>query len=279
MKIVIHILIFITIPIACLLLVQCSSAPILPESSVSLQGSEWIVDLPNLKKEAMPLVLIRIPAGTFQMGSPDTEEGHEKNESPMHSVTISRDYYLGKHEVTQAQWEAVIGSNPSTEINPDFPVNKVSWHDCHVFLHRIGKIAQKSGFRLPTEAEWEYACRAGTSTATYFGDNPSEEEKEKYAWFRNNSNGELHIVGQFPPNPWGLFDMLGNVWEWCYDWYGPYTSGMQVDPTGPKTGSERVYRGASWMARPEWIRCADRGKFTPNNQRNTGGFRVAFSEK
>ncbi len=234
--------------------------------------------LPGLSENDKSLTVVRIPAGTFKMGSPETEPGHEENESPVHEVTITQDFFMGIYEVTQAQWLAFMDSNPSTEQGPNLPINKVSWDDCQEYIKRLNAYQRKNGFRLPTEAEHEYACRAGTTTVTYFGDNPSEEEMEKHAWFRNNSEGELHPVGQLQPNPWGLYDMLGNVWEWCQDWYGPYPSGPQTDPKGPETGAERVFRGPSWLGRAEWVRCADRAKFTPENRRNTGGFRLVWQE-
>ena len=269
----------IPITILCLLFqIQCGTATKKTALKEASKGEEWIVDVPGLKEGEKPLVLIRIPAGTFQMGSPDSEEGRDENEAPVHSVTIGQDFYLGKYEVTQAQWEAVMGYNPSTEIDPNYPVNKVSWQDCQAFFKKLGKLVNETGFRLPTEAEREYACRAGTTTAAYYGDAADEEIIEKHAWSRINSDGELHEVGQLKSNPWGLHDMYGNVWEWCSDWFGPYSAEAQTDPQGPETGEEKVFRGGSWMARPEWLRSADRGKFTPDNQRNTGGFRVAFSE-
>lgn len=234
--------------------------------------------LPGLAENNTPLTVVYIPAGTFMMGSPDSEPSHEENENPVHEVTISKDFFIGKYEVTQAQWLALMDENPSTEQNPNFPVNKVNWEDCQEYIKRLNAYHQTSGFRLPTEAEFEYACRAGTTTSSFFGENPSEEEMEKYVWFRNNSEGELHAVGQLQPNPWGLYDMMGNIWEWCQDWYGPYPSETQIDPKGPESGTEKVFRGPSWLGRPEWVRCADRGKFTPDNQRNTGGFRLVWQE-
>lgn len=259
-------------------MMDCGS--ISPKKAVETpsKGKEWIVQLPGLKEGEKPLIMLRIPAGTFQMGSPESEEGHEENESPVHSVTISRDFYLGKYEITQAQWMAVMQENPSTEYGPNLPVNRVNWYDCQDFLRRLNEIVNDGKFRLPTEAEREYACRAGTEEMTYFGGDPTDELIEEHAWMRTNSEGELHEVGLLKPNPWGLHDMLGNVWEWCEDWYAPYQAQAQVDPQGALLGTEKVFRGASWMARPEWIRCADRGKFTPDNRRNTGGFRAASSD-
>lgn len=257
---------------------ECRTVVSQKEAIESSKGNEWRIELPGLKASDAPLLLVRIPAGTFQMGSLELEQGREENESPRRAVGITKDFYLGKFEVTQAQWTAVTGENPSTELDPNYPVNKVSWEDCQEFLRRLNQIMKTSAFRLPTEAEFEYACRAGTETSTYFGDNPSEETMLEYAWFRNNSDSELHTVGSLKPNAWGLFDILGNVREWCQDWYGPYNDGKQTDPVGPSQGTEKVIRGASWMARPEWIRSADRGKFAPDLRRNTGGLRVAYSE-
>ncbi len=257
-----------------MLIVAAASVSFSSECSME----EWKVDLPGMKEDAKPLIMVKIPAGSFMMGSPASEEGHEENEAPLHKVTISKDFYLGKYEITQEQWLALMKKNPSTEEDANFPVNRVSWNDCQEFIKKLNKLTGKKGFRLPTEAEREYACRAGTSTKVYFGADPSDEEYEKHAWLRTNSEGELHVVGSLKSNPWGLYDILGNVWEWCSDWYGPYKAGDQTDPQGPETGTEKVFRGGSWMARPIWIRAADRGKFTPENRRNTGGLRVAFSE-
>ena len=246
------------------------------QSATGPGAKEWVIELPNLPEGAKKLVLVRIPAGTFSMGSPDTELGRDPDESPVHKVTITHDFYLGRYEVTQAQWAALMPENPSTSRGMDLPVNRVSWEDCQGFLQRLNQVFKDSRFRLPTEAEREYACRAGTSTATYFGDNPSPEDLEKHAWFRENSEGELHPVGQKLANPWGLYDLYGNVWEWCQDWYGPYPDEAQTNPTGPDTGKEKVFRGASWMAKPQYLRSADRGKFPPDAQQNTGGFRIAW---
>jgi formylglycine-generating enzyme required for sulfatase activity len=249
----------------------------LPESQPLFQGSEVIVPIPNLPPDVIPLTLVRIPSGSFMMGSPENEWGREANEGPRHQVVISKWFYLGKYEVTQAQWQAIMGDNPSTEIDPNFPVNRVSWFDAQKFFDRIEALIQDGNFRFPTEAEWEYAARAGNTTPNFIGDDVDAEELMQYAWFRNNSEGMLNRVGQKKPNPWGLHDMMGNVWEWVQDWYGPYFGQPQVDPVGPEIGQEKVFRGGSWMARTEWMRAADRGKFSPDNRRNTGGVRVAWS--
>ncbi|MFB3785718.1 MAG: formylglycine-generating enzyme family protein [bacterium] len=239
-------------------------------------GKEWVAEIPNLLPGAKPLILARIPAGSFKMGSLETEAGRDPDESPVHEVILSHDFYLGRYEVTQAQWAALMTENPSSTRGADLPVNRVSWEDCQEYLKRLNQTLQDTRFRLPTEAEREYACRAGTVTATYFGENPSAEDLEKHAWFRENSEGELHPVGLKQPNPWGLYDLYGNVWEWCQDWYGPYPDPSQTNPSGPDAGQEKVFRGASWMAKPQYLRSADRGKFPPDARQNTGGFRVAW---
>ena len=268
------------IAISCLLVLCACQMAQRKSGRPSAPAKEKIVELPNLSEDAVPLVLVRIPAGTFIMGSPSDEPGHEDNESPQHEVVISEDFYMGKFEVTQAQWVSIMGRNPSHEemIGDDLPVNKVSLADCQDFLKRLNGILNDWRYRLPTEAEWEYACRAGTKTATSFGDNPTPEQIGKYAWYRENSDYTIHPVGSKEPNPWGLHDMYGNVWEWCWDWYGPYSPIKRTDPRGPSEGEEIVIRGASWMAKPQFIRSADRGKMVDSRGYHTGGFRIVWSE-
>jgi formylglycine-generating enzyme required for sulfatase activity len=186
-----------------------------------------------------------IPPGTFTMGSPEGEEGRRDNEV-QHRVTLTQGFYLGKYQVTQAQWEKTMGANPSNFKGPDLPVETVSWDDCQAFLKKFG-----TGARLPTEAEWEYACRAGTTTALNNGKKLTSTEGQcpnldEVAWYDKNSGGKTHPVGQKQPNAWGLYDMHGNVWEWCADWYGAYPTGAATDPQGSQTGSFRVLRGGSW---------------------------------
>ncbi len=264
-----------------LLIVSCAAQELKEQTAdaVQFQGREVVIELPNLPNDAVPLVMVRIPSGEFMMGSPEDEWGREPNEGPQHKVIISHDFYLGKYEVTQAQWLALMDENPSTQIGANLPVNRVSWYDVQEYLERLNNLVEEGLFHLPTEAEREYAARAGTDMTTYFGDRPTIEETMEHAWFRRNSEGEIHPVGQKKPNPWGLYDMYGNVWEWTADWYGPYFHQAQTDPAGPKLGTEKVFRGASWMARHEYLRAADRGKFTPGNRRNTGGFRIAWSNQ
>jgi formylglycine-generating enzyme required for sulfatase activity len=179
---------------------------------------------------------VRIPAGEFQMGSEN-----DSDEQPVHRVKISRDFEMGKCEVTQAQWQAVMGNNPSRFEGDNLPVENVSWSDVQEFIKRLNQADSKYQYRLPTEAEWEYACRAGT-TGDYAGD------LDAMAWYEKNSGGKTHAVGQKQANAWGLYDMHGNVWEWCQDWYDSnyYRQSPGADPTGPTAGSARVFRGGSW---------------------------------
>jgi len=218
------------------------------------------------------MVLVPIPAGEFQMGSPESEKDRQDNET-QHLVKITKPFYLSAYEVTQEQYEKVMGKNSSHSKGENKPVEKVSRHDAVEFCRRL---SEKEGveYRLPTEAEWEYACRAGTSTAYSFGDD--ESQLGKYAWFLGNSGNETHAVGQKLPNAWGLYDMHGNVWEWCQDWYGDYGNEKVVtDPTGAASGSSRVLRGGAFDGRPVYVRSADRSADQPDSRAVTYGFRLA----
>ena len=229
--------------------------------------------------------LVLIPKGTFMMGSPESEKGRDDVET-QHEVTISKDYYLGVYEVTQAQYEKVIGKNPSHfqggivgNENADLPVEQVSWDDAVEFCKKLSELPEeiKAGrvYRLPTEAQWEYACRAGSKTAYSFDD--EEGLLPEHGWFKRNSSNRTHTVGLLEPNAWGLYDMHGNVWEWCSDWYGDYPKGALSDPTGPKEGSYRVNRGGSWDFVAAHCRSAYRGRYDPSRRLDDDGFRVALS--
>ena len=229
--------------------------------------------------------LLLIPKGTFMMGSPESEQGRNEDET-QHEVTISKDYYLGVYEVTQAQYEKVIGKNPSYfqgaivgNENADLPVDNVSWDDVVEFCKKLSELPEekKAGrmYRLPTEAEWEYACRAGSKTAYSFDD--EEGLLPEYGWFSRNSSRRTHTVGLLEPNAWGLHDMHGNVWEWCSDWYEEYPKGAVSDPTGPKEGSNRVFRGGSWGNGAAGCRSAYRRRYNPSYRSSDYGFRVALS--
>lgn len=187
--------------------------------------------------------MVRIEGGTFTMGatSEQSSDAHD-DEKPAHQVTLSS-FSIGKYEVTQEEWQAVMGSNPSHFKGAKRPVEKVSWNDCQEFIRKLNQMTGKH-FRLPTEAEWEYAARGGNRSNgyKYAGSN----SLGNVAWYTDNSGGETHPVGQKSPNELGLYDMSGNVWEWCQDWFGSYSSSSQTNPTGPSIGSFRVYRGGSW---------------------------------
>jgi formylglycine-generating enzyme required for sulfatase activity len=230
--------------------------------------------------------LVLIPKGTFMMGSPESEQGRDKDEETQHEVTISKDYYLGVYEVTQTQYEKVMGKNPSYfqgavvgNENADLPVENVSWNDAVEFCKKLSDLPEekKAGrlYRLPTEAEWENACRAGSKTACAFDD--EEGLPPEYGWFKRNSSDRTHTVGLLEPNAWGLYDMHGNVWECCSDRYGDYPKGAVSDPTGPKVGSLRVYRGGGWIIEAADCRSADRFRIDPSLRNRNYGFRLALS--
>ena len=213
------------------------------------------------------MTLRLVPTGKFVMGS-----AHGYNdERPAHLVTLSQPFYLSVHEVTQAQFAKVMGTNPSHVRGPRRPVHEVTWHEAREFCRRLS-LREGSVYRLPTEAEWEHACRAGGTTKYCFGD--SSARLADYAWFaRNNAEGP-HAVGQRKPNAWGLHDMHGNVWEWCGDWFGPYSAEAQTDPAGPAGGLRRVIRGGPWAAPPDACRSAYRNRCSPHRSHYSIGFRV-----
>ena len=186
------------------------------------------------------LQMILIPAGNFKMGSPASEKGHTDYER-QHKVTLTKPFYMGKYEVTQGQWEAVMGKNPSYSKNAKNPVTGVSWDDCQEFIKKLNGIT-KGKYRLPTEAEWEYSCRAGTSTAYSFGGKITPKD----ANYDDSGIGKTVEVGSYKPNAFCLYDMPGNVWEWCEDWFEDYPAGAVTDPKGPAKGDKRVLRGGSF---------------------------------
>jgi len=205
------------------------------------------------------LEFVQIPAGEFLMGSKDKDA--YKDEQPVHKVIISRPFYLGKYEVTQTQWRAVIGNNPSSFKGDDRPVENVSWNEVQEFIRRLNDKEGKAVYRLPTEAEWEYAARAGSTGAFSFGDDRSQ--LGEYAWYDENSGRETNPRGTRKANAWGLHDMHGNVWEWVQDWYGQYKPETVTDPSGPESGSGRVFRGGGWDGGAGNCRSARRGYDKP----------------
>ncbi len=223
-----------------------------------------------------------IPAGSFTMGSPDTEASRDSDEGPQHIVSLTHGFWMGKYEVTQAQWEQIMGWNPVV-IQPqgdNYPVVMVSWNDCQDFIARLNAQSTKAEFSLPTEAQWEYACRAGTTTPFYTGDCLPTNQANYDGSFPYNGcpAGEYrrHIipVGSLASNNWWLYDMHGNVWEWCQDRYGSYSSDYAVNPAGPSSGTMRVWRGGSWGDKALFCRSADRSRYDPDEARDYIGFRL-----
>jgi formylglycine-generating enzyme required for sulfatase activity len=248
--------------------------------------------------------MVWISDGTFYMGSPTTEPQRDNNEI-QHRVTVSS-FYMGKYQVTQEEYETVMEENPSTSNKGyNYPVENVRWYDALVFCNKLSMreglipayrisgstdpaawggvptssdatwnavtiVADSTGYRLPTEAQWEYACRAGTTTAYNTGNTISDNT----GWCSSNSGGKSHTVGEKPANAWGLYDMHGNVWEWCWDWFGSYSSGAQTDPGGAVSGSSRVLRGGSWIDYGQNLRSAYRDYY-PNFRDSSIGFRLA----
>ena len=236
-------------------------------SGVRMSGATKIITLPGGAKMEM----IWCEPGTFMMGSPLAERGRFDDE-PLHPVTLTKGFWLGKYEVTQGQWQSVMGHNPSKFKDPDRPVESVSWEDCSLFISRLntelGGVA-----RFPTEAEWEYACRAGSSNPVSGNGLLSD-----MAWYDANSGNETHPVGKNHPNAWGFYDMHGNVLEWCYDWFGKFDA-KATDPKGPSIGSFRVLRGGCWFFYARDCRSAYRLKRDPALRNAIYGFRLACSDK
>ena len=249
---------------------------------------ELIVDLPGGAK----MEFVWIEPGTFMMGSPSVPR-FSTREGPQHEVTISRGFYLGKYEITQGEWESVMGTTPwsgqkaapflsqgTFQANASHPAAYISWYDMQEFVGELNAASGEEIFRLPTEAEWEYACFAGATTRWSFGDD--ENQLEDYAWYFENvwysGNQGSQPVGTKWPNPWGIFDMYGNVAEWCQDWFGDYSSGAQVDPTGPVTGTDRVIRGGHFFVSWEDLATVYRYHKTPDFRYNSTGARLLRTE-
>jgi formylglycine-generating enzyme required for sulfatase activity len=217
--------------------------------------------------------MVWIAPGDFAMG--DRSRRGDSDERPVHEVRLTSGFWLGETDVTNAQWKALMGTEPGAFIGGNRPVENVSWNDAVDFCKKLtakeraaGRLPTGIQYRLPTEAQWEYACRAGT-TGDFAGN------LEAMAWHDTNSGSETHDVKMKRPNAWGLYDMHGNVWEWCADWYGSYSDGMAEDPTGVPTGALRVYRGGSWTSPAGYCRSASRGRNSPGFRNIYLGFRLA----
>ncbi|MCI5145050.1 MAG: formylglycine-generating enzyme family protein [Candidatus Electrothrix sp. AR3] len=249
-------------------------------SVVSTEAKQHVAQ-PIKKKVVLPVIpkqgdtitdpttgmkLVYIPKGCFQMGSPANEKDRHDREGPVHEVCVDG-FWMGKYEVTQGQWQKVMGDNPSYNKGNDYPVEQVSWDDTQKFFTQLNQKSAKE-YRLPTEAEWEYACRANGKGKYCGGDN-----LDALAWYWDNSGKNTHIVGGKQVNNFGLYDMSGNVWEWCADWYGDYTASRQDNPQGLTAGTYRVVRGGSWTDRAGYCRSAFRGRNEPDGRLVDTGFR------
>jgi len=243
-------------------------------SAIIATGYPW-----RVRDNGTGIEMLLVPPGIFDMGCIQGSNiyGCYSWEQPVHTVTLTNAFYIGRYEVTQAQWQAKMGSNPSyyrgQADSPSRPVEQVSWNT-------IQNFNSVTGLRLPTEAEWEFACRAGTTTPFHSGPGfPNGTTNDglvgTIAWYGANSGNVTHAVGGKAANALGLHDMLGNVWEWQSDWYGDYTSSAQTNPTGPATGTSRVLRGGSWNYDTVYVRSSYRGSNAPGSTSHTIGFRVA----
>jgi len=240
-----------------------------PTALVSEALSTALVSAPLAVSEklwgnSIGMEFVHIPAGTFAMGS--------KDERPVHQVSISQPFYLGRYAVTQAQWVAIMGHNPSQFRGENHPVANVSWEDVQEFIKQLNAREGGTWYRLPTEAEWEYAARAGSTTRYSFGDD--ESQLDTYAWYAANAGGTPHPVGQLRPNAWGLYDMHGNVWEWVQDWYATYLAAAVTDPQGLRAGASRVRRGGSWFGTARNCSSANRNFAQPSDRLDRVGFRL-----
>ena len=253
---------------------QIDDAASSSDSASSSKSPSATLDLPAKITNAIGMQFRLIPAGEFMMGSPEDDPNKFGYETPQHRVRITEPFYLGIHEVTQEQYERVMDENPSGLGEAMCPVEGVSWEDANDFCEKLSEMDTEHDYRLPTEAEWEYACRAGTITRYSCGD----ELDPGCAWFRDNSDGQTHPVGEKRPNAFGLYDMHGNVVEWCEDRYDSryYGSSLLDDPTGPTTGSHRVTRSGSWDLKARDCRSADRNGLSPDFRYDFLGFRVAL---
>ena len=244
-------------------------------NAIIATGSAW-----RVRDNGTQIEMVLVPGGTFTMGcTASNAYACQADENPTHSVTLTNAFYIGRYEVTQAQWQAKMGLNPSYFQGASYPdaasrpVEQVSWNTIQGFL-------TATGMQLPTEAQWEYACRAGTTTAFhgftgYLSGTNDDTLVGNIAWYTSNSGSQTHAVGGKAANGLGLHDMSGNVWEWCGDWYGAYSAGAQTNPTGPGSGSSRVLRGGAWVSITGVVRSSSRGNVTPDIAHSSIGFRVA----
>lgn len=238
---------------------------------------ESVVEVDSHEREfnvnGVKFKMIKVEAGTFTMGATSEMEDPWSWMKPTQQVTLTNDYYIGKTEVTQALWKAVMGNNPSSFKGDNLPVETVSWNDCQKFISKLNSMTGQN-FRLPTEAEWEFAARGGNNTKhyPYSGSNNIDD----VAWYDGNSGDKTHTVATKQPNELGIYDMSGNVCEWCSDCYSEYSRSSQTNPTGPNSGSDRVLRGGSWCHIAWYCRSSPRGNSTPDDSDNKLGLRLVL---
>ena len=226
-------------------------------------------------KDGISIEMVKVEAGSFNMGATPEMKSPYKDEKPVHRVTMTNDYYIGRYEVTQALWQAVMGSNPSKFKGDDLPVETVNWGDCQDFISKLNAMTGKR-FCLPTEAEWEYAARGGKKSRGY--KYSGSKTLGDVAWYEGNSGSKTHAVGTKQPNELGIYDMTGNVYEWCQDWYGSYSSSPQTNPIGAVSGSRRVRRGGCWCYSARDCRTSYRRGNTPDFRYFDLGLRLVLSE-
>ena len=240
-------------------------------SGTSLTGNTITIPI----KDGISIDMIRVEAGTFTMGATPEMKDPWDDEKPAHQVTLTNDYYIGKYEVTQALWKAVMGNNPSYSKGNNLPVERVSWDNCQKFISKLNRITGKT-FRLPTEAEWEYAARGGNKSRGYQCSGSSN--LSDVAWYKDNSGSKTQTVGSKQANELGIYDMSGNVHEWCQDWYDKYSNSSKVNPTGANSGSYRVSRGGGWAGYAWDCRSSYRNYCSPGSRYNHLGLRLVLSE-
>jgi formylglycine-generating enzyme required for sulfatase activity len=289
LKLVLTVVLLLGCMVAGAAILACNTATGNPDAEKPEKG-ETVKGPPKDFTNGLGMKFVWIPPGNFMMGSPKVEKERHDGET-QHKVTLTKGFYMGVHTVTQEQWQEVMGNNPSHyKGEKNLPVDNVSWDDCQEFIKKLGeKTKDKKAYRLPTEAEWEYACRAGTTTPFHFGETISTEQANYNGDFvyGNGKKGVLRNkttpVGSFPANAWGLHDMHGNVFQWCQDWYGEYPNNEETDPRGPTKGlgfargQERVLRGGSEGTHPWACRSAYRYASRPDNSNFDCGFRLCFS--
>ena len=242
-------------------------------SSSSMASGSNAISIPV--KDGISIDMVKVEAGTFMMGATSEMKDPYSDKKPVHQVTLTNDYYMGKYEVTQALWQAVMGSNPSNFKGDNLPVETVNWNDCQEFISKLNSLTGRK-FRLPTEAEWEYAARGGKKSRGY--QYSGSRKISDVAWYEGNSRSKTHPVGRKQANELGIYDMSGNVWEWCSDWYGSYSSSSQTNPMGSDSGAKRVRRGGSWCHIARICRSSYRSGDAPDCRGLYLGLRLALSE-